>query len=651
MARPKRQTSEASAYNADSIKHLEGMTHIRARPGMYIPNTASEGLHHLLWEATDNAVDEFLAGHNRELHVTLDPAKTLATVRDAGRGIPVEKHPKFKVPTLEAIFTNLHTGGKFDRDAYAISGGLHGVGMKATCALSETMTATTVRGGKTYAVDYARGKVVKKLYSVKKTFPSGTEITFHPDHEIFGKKLTFDPDTVADRLKGIAFLCPGLKVTLTVGKKVTDFTSKDGLSGLLRKNLGRKEKPAFDEPISFSTTFEVETQAGVKTHAIDASLWWTSGDGEGWFTYVNMINVPDGGTQVTGAKRAIVTVLKKHAEEEGLSGEDFRDGLRCVFHFKLSNPHFEGQAKNRLNNPECASHAQEHFTAAIKKWAKSHSSEVSKLIERASAMAEARRAYKARRRIGTESAYADKAGRGALPDKLVVAPRAKPADRELFVVEGDSAGGSAKQSRDSWHDKKIVDHQEILPLRGKVPNAARFGITPGELEKLFENNEISSLVRSIGAGHDVMERGESCDPSRARVGKVILLMDADPDGGHIASLLLTFMIRFLHPLIDKGMVWVAVPPLFMARWPRGRAFADSQEEARANALKAGAGEKSIQIQRFKGLGEMNPEQLCETALAPATRRLIQVSSEEGDLAQIIELMGKDVTARKELLGV
>ena len=632
-----------SDYNSQSIQKLSGIEHIRSRSSMYIPNKGTEGLHHILWEVIDNSVDEYLAKHCTRIRIVVDTKRNIVTVEDNGRGVPVEIHPQTGKPTLESIFTETLMGGKFGGgkngvSSYSISGGLHGVGAKATCALSDKMFAWSTRKGKVYKVGYSQGKVrssMKVVGKVKKGV-SGTKIAFHPDPEIFGK-TKFNPKLISERLEAVAFLCPGLQMWFKVDdNKPLNLTSEEGLSGLLKDSLADKEEPAFENPLSFSVHDEDSGEG------IEVSMWWTSGDGEKWLTYVNMIPVPDGGTHVTGAKSAITREMKKLCSKAGVVGDDFRDGLRVACHVKLREPQFEGQTKNRLNNPEMSKVADHLFSSKIRNFLVKNSAVAKKLINRAVEMAKARAAYKATRKIATQTAYAkDPNSRRGLPDRLTTAMGCKPGERELFLVEGDSAGGSAVQGRDR-------KNQEILPLRGKLPNTASI-TDPVKLAKIFAHRDIDNIIRSVGAGHDVDKHHESCDPTKSRIGKIILLTDADADGGHIDALLLIFLLRFMLPVVEAGMVWVARPPLFTAKWGSGRVYGDSREEV--IKLAADKGIKNVQISRFKGLGEMNPNQLAETSMDPASRRLIQISADKQSVEVVMNLMGADVSARKKVLGL
>jgi len=626
--------AKSKEYNKDSIRQLQGLEPIRLRPGMYVGGSGKGGFHHILWEVIDNSVDEFLANHCTKIRVRIDTKRNVASVEDDGRGIPTETHAQTGEPTIVSIFTKLHMGGKFERgEAYALSGGLHGVGAKATCALSDRMTVWSFRGKRVYRADFSKGKTVKHGPDKKsKPRPHGTKVMFHPDPEIF-RKIKFDVDLIRNRIRSTSHLCPGLTILLVIdGNKPEVFKSSEGLSGLLREHLG-KEEPLFDEPLTFNL-HDSETKEG-----IEVSMWWTDGDGEKWYTFVNMIDI-EGGSYEPGAKSAITRELKKFCKADKVSGDDFRDGMRVACHIKLRDPQFEGQTKNKLNNPEMSSIAERVFGARLRNFLSKNPAITKKIITRATELAKARAAYKASRKIATQTAYAkDPSSRRGLPMKLTAALGCKAEDRELFIVEGGSAGGSAIRGRDG-------KCQEVLALRGKIPN-----VTPitdmVKLSKVFENEEIDAIIRSVGAGHDLEMPGESCDPEKARVGKVVLLTDADADGGHIDALLLGFMLRFMYPLVEKGMVWVARPPLFVAKWGNNRVYGDSREEVIGLAQKKGV--KKPQVSRFKGLGEMNAAELAETSMSHKTRRLQQITADRSSIQKVIDLMGSDSTARKQLL--
>jgi len=642
-------------YDADSIRKMEGIEHIKAKPSMYIPDTGKNGLHHIAWEIVDNAVDEFLAGHCTRLVVVLDTKEQTVSVEDNGRGVPIEKHPQTGRPTVESIYTETLMGGKFGKQAYALSGGTHGVGAKATCALSDSMVVETCRDGQRYRVGFVRGAVAEKLKKVgrKGRKNKGTRVALHPDPEVFGRNR-FDPDRFRERLTATAYLCPGLSISLIINGKESNLTSEEGLAGYLRTRLGRKEKAALDDPIVFRVwgafkegRWVPQKRRRPDSEALDVAMWWTNGDGERWYSWINMINVPDGGTHITGAKRAITRVLSDWCDEDGVSGDDFREGLRVAVHVMLKEPHFEGQAKNKLNNPECRGMADSTFAEHFGRWAEQNNSDVRMLVDRAIAMYKARRSYRAAKSIGTQTAYAAKSGRSGLPDKLTAALRCRPEERELFIVEGASAGGNAIQGRGK--NGSGVLFQEVLGLKGKPPNPMR-AKKMTQLARLFENEEYGAIIRAIGAGHDVTVPGESCDPSKSRVGKAIILADADADGGHIATLLLGFFVRFMLPLVEDGRLWVALPPLFSAKWPRGRVFGDTREEVLRAAHADGCRGTPL-VTRLKGLGEMQPAELAETAINPDTRRLLRVVADRSSIEHLTQLLGSERSTRKSLLGL
>ena len=536
------------SYDATSIKHLEGLESIRKVPGMYIPDTGKEGIHHIAWEIVDNSVDEHLAGHAKSLRVSVDTKKRTVTVTDDGRGVPVETHAQTKRPTIESIFTTLHMGGKFGKQAYAISGGLHGIGSKATCALSDRMMVITHRNGYRYRIEFSRGGVSQPLQKLEKSSKRGTTITFRPDSDVFGRN-NFEPKRFYERLEAIAYLCPGLRVYLKVNGDKQELTQREGLAGFLQSRMGNKEKSIGTHPHRF--TVNGSFQAGdnrnkvfvpdsKESEGIDVAIHWTDAESEKWFTYVNMIPVPDGGTHVTGAKRAITRVLTSFCDSDGVTGDDFREGLRVAIHMRLREPHFEGQTKNRLNNPECQRMAETVFDSALSKYFSRNGDLVKAVITRAVAVAKARVAYKAARSIASQNAYATKDGRRGLPSKLTAALGCKPEEREVFIVEGGSAGGSAARGRNGYY-------QEVLALRGKPPNPIRGAETLPKIAKLFGNEEIDSIVRTIGAGHDVTVVGETCNPSKARVSKVIIMcLDLDT---HIP--LIDGRVRTLGELIEE----------------------------------------------------------------------------------------------------
>lgn len=604
---------------------------------MYITDAGTIGIHRIAYEIIDNSIDEYLAGFCSKIIVMVDTKKRLCSVSDNGRGIPIDIHPQTGKPTVESVLTELHMGGKFGKQAYVLSGGLHGIGGKATCALSSKLTVLVKRDGKKHKTTFSRGKVIAKtrqIGSVPKG-ETGTRIIFKPDKLIFGEHR-FEGKEFINRLSSVACLCKGLKLLLYVNGKKYDLTSKKGLAGLLENGLAEAEKSVFDKPLSFSSNF-----GDSEDESIDVALWWTDGDGEKWYSYVNMIPVPEGGTHVTGARKAIARALSAYCKEKGVVGEDFREGLRVACHVKLKEPQFEGQTKDKLNNPECRSLADRVFSAALSDFLAKNQEVAKALVQRAVNMAKAKAAYRASRKLATQTAYGDKFTRRDLPIELTVALKCTADERELFIVEGKSARGSAVQGRDAYY-------QEVLPIDGKPPNAVKQTALP-KVAAVLENKRIASIIRSIGSGYDIDTPGEACEPTKSRVGKVIIAADADADGEHISCLLLGFFLRHMLPMIEAKMVYIALPPLFVAKWGKGRAFGDTMEEVTDAARKAGV--KHPLVSRLKGLGEMKADQLEETIMNPKTRKILQIRADRDSLDYAMRLLGEESDLRKSILGL
>jgi DNA gyrase subunit B len=617
-------TAANKKYGAEEIVMLQGLEHIRARVSMYLPNAETEGLHHLLHEAVDNAIDEFLDGHVTRIEVTLLP--TGAIVQDNGRGIPVEHHPQANCSTLEAVFTRLHTGGKFKKGAYtSVTSGNFGVGMKATCALSSSMTATSVRDGQAWQQQYAQGKPTTKVAKVKSDMVAGVKVEFSPDPIIFGSDWKWQPKRVAVWLRDVAWLCPGLTILLTVKDKILEYHSEDGLVGLLQHE-----------------TAEAACQGNlvtVQTPEFDVAWVWTDIEGEHWRSWVNVVNTPSHGTHVQGAKRAISDFLLSLTDLK-LRGEDLRDGLVGAVHARVLEPKFQGQTKQRLENSEVEQAAYD----AVTQYLTQHKQELQEtglaIIARAKRIQDARQKFRAEQ-AAIKGTKVKRGARGILPDKLIEAPDCTPEERELFIVEGDSAGGTVKKARverqRKGHGRYI--YQEIFQLRGKVANASR----KGEIEDLLKNQEIKDLVTAIGTGV-----GDSFDLGKCRYGGIYLLADADPDGKHIVALLLSLFATHLPALIDADLIRVVQNPLFMGVSAKQRVYGDSVEEVKDKLGNRG----DIRITRFKGLGESNASDLQIYALHPDTRRILQVAWDRREDATLVQkYMGHDAAARKEILGI
>jgi DNA gyrase subunit B len=620
-------------YKAESIQVLKGLEAVRRRPGMYIGSTSENGLHHLVYEVVDNSIDEALAGHCDAINVTVHADNSI-TVSDNGRGIPVDMHPTEKKPAVEVALTMLHAGGKFDKSSYKVSGGLHGVGVSVVNALSERLEVVVDRDGNRYRMGFVRGKTVKKLEALGKARGTGTTIRFKPDPEIF-TVLEFHYTTLADRLRQLAFLNRGVTITIKDEReqpaKAETFFAKGGLVQFVEW-LNRNKKPLHPKPIAFNA---------VKDDVdVDLALQYEDGYNENTFTFVNNINTHEGGTHLTGFKSALTRTINDVAkrrdflkkEDFTLSGEDIREGLTCVLHVKVKEPQFEGQTKTKLGNSEVEGIVKAVINEHLGSYLEEHPPVARAIIEKAVSAARAREAARkardlVRKKSGLENAV--------LPGKLADCSIDDPTVSEIYLVEGDSAGGSAKQGRDR-------SFQAILPLRGKILNVER-----ARIDKILSNEEIRAMITAIGTG--VREDFKLED---ARYHKIILMTDADVDGAHIRTLLLTFFFRQMQELVEAGYVYIAQPPLY--RVAKGKeefyAYSESERDEYAKRLN-GDGKGSVSIQRYKGLGEMNPDQLWRTTMDPATRTILRVTMEDAATASQLfdELMGDEVEPRRQFI--
>jgi DNA gyrase subunit B len=616
-----------SSYTAKDITVLEGLEPVRKRPGMYIGGVGSAGLHHLVWEILDNAIDEAMNGHASNIRVTLHKDGSSITVEDDGRGIPVDVHPKTKKTALEVIFTVLHAGGKFESGSYKTAGGLHGVGASVVNALSRELVATVRRDGQQWEMQFKQGKPVGGLKKLGAARGSGTTVYFHPDPAIF-PKIEFDAAIIRDRLEVASYLHRGVKVTFedeTVQARAV-FQHDEGLVEYLAKIVReRTSKPVHEVP------FVLQKENGLKTELV---LQWTEATDEHVRSYVNGIPTGSGGTHENGLRAGIGKAVRNYIETHGLTpkgvtltAEDIREGLTGVLSAFIQEPQFQGQTKDRLNNPEMMSAVDGMVRPALEHWLNHNQSVAESIVARIVLAARAREASRAAQQEVVRKGPTS--GRVTLPGKLSDCTHPGSITSELFVVEGDSAGGSAKQGRDRAR-------QAILPLRGKVMNTE--GMTTG---KVLENKELADLVTALGCGV-----GKSFDPARLRYGKIIILADADSDGHHIATLLLTFLFRHMPQLIAAGKVYLAQPPLY--RIDIGKeTFWALDEAQKQQVLRTRGGRATPEITRFKGLGEMMPKVLWETTLNPRTRRLLRVDVSDQLMTDrvINELMGKDASAR------
>ncbi|MCI4345545.1 MAG: DNA topoisomerase (ATP-hydrolyzing) subunit B [Thermoplasmata archaeon] len=617
-----------AAYDASSIQILEGLSAVRKRPGMYIGSTDTRGLHHLINEVLDNSIDEVLAGACTEIEVTLHTDGT-CTIADNGRGIPVEIHPKYNRPALEIVLTVLHAGSKFDRQAYKVSGGLHGVGLHVVNALSEWFEVKVKRGGKLYQQRYERGAPVSPLKVVGPAEGTGTEQRFKPDATIF-ETTVFDRETVQRRLKELSFLNPAVSIRFHDERDATEetFHHAGGISEFVA-DLNIATTPLFSPPI-FLHAKRDETD-------IELALQYNDGYNDTTLAFVNNIHTVDGGTHVIGLRGALTRTLNDYAREKGylkgerenLTGEDVREGLTCVLSVKLLEPQFEGQTKAKLGNSEVKGQVESAVAEKLAEYLEEHPPVGQSLIVKAVQASQAREAARKARELTRRKGLLEG---GGLPGKLADCHSRDPALCELFIVEGDSAGGTAKQGRDR-------EFQAILPLRGKILNVEK-----ARLDKMLANEAIRSLITAIGVGI-----GDEIDLAKLRYHKIVLMTDADVDGSHIRTLLLTLFYRKMPQLISEGHVFIAQPPLY--RLQKGLKIQYCYTDGDRDRISRELGGKGVVVQRFKGLGEMTTEQLSETTMKPGKRTLLKVTVEDAakanDLLQI--LMGEEVEPRRQYI--
>jgi DNA gyrase subunit B len=618
-------------YDATSITVLEGLEAVRKRPAMYIGDVGLRGLHHLIWEVVDNAVDEALAGHCDDIVVQLHTDGSMS-VKDNGRGIPVDVHAGTGKPALEVVMTTLHAGGKFDNSSYKVSGGLHGVGVSCVNALAETCAVEVLRDGKLYTQDYVRGVPTAPMQTRpadKKAQGSGTIVRFKPDPEIF-ETTEWHWDTIASRLRELAYLNSGLTIHLKDERtaKSVDYFAKGGITEFV-KFLNTNKETLHAKPVVFSRERD--------NVAVEVALQYNDTYGETLLSFVNNINTIEGGTHVGGFRSALTRTLVNYANREGhtkklnaeIGGEDVREGLVAVISIKMQNPQFEGQTKTKLGNSEIKGAVEGVVGEGLREYFEENPSVARKIVEKMIAAARAREAARKARDLARRKTILDG---GSLPGKLADCAWDNPEECELYIVEGDSAGGSAKQGRDRRF-------QAILPIRGKILNVEK-----ARIDKILANEEIRSIITALGAGVK-----EEFDITKLRYHRLILMADADVDGAHIRTLLLTFLFREFRALVEAGHIYIAQPPLFLVKSGKDEIYCFDDKE-REEAI-ARIGKKNVQVQRYKGLGEMNPEQLWRTTMNPETRTLVRVTMEDTVEADRIFtiLMGEQVEPRRQFI--
>ena len=640
--------NNANNYSASNIQVLEGLEAVRKRPAMYIGDISEKGLHHLVNETVDNSIDEAMAGYCTDIEVTINEDNSI-TVEDNGRGIPVDEHEKLHKSALEVVMTVLHAGGKFDKGSYKVSGGLHGVGVSCVNALSTHMMSQVFRGGKIYQQEYEKGKPLYPVKVIGETDKRGTRQQFWPDPTIFTTTI-YKWDIIASRMRELAFLNAGIKITLTdlrpdeEGKtKQMVFHAKDGLKEFVRY-VDRHRTHLFDDVIYLKTE-----KQGIP---IEIAIMYNTDYSENIHSYVNNINTIEGGTHLTGFRMALTRTLKAYAEAEPtiakqiekakveIAPEDFREGLTAVISIKVAEPQFEGQTKTKLGNSEVQGAVQQAVNEALTDYLEEHPDEAKKICEKVVLAATARiAARKARESVQRKNFMTG----GGLPGKLADCSIKDPKESEIFLVEGDSAGGSAKQGRDRFH-------QAILPLRGKILNVEKV-----QWHKVFEAESVMNIIQSIGVRFGVDgEDSKEANTDKLRYDKIIIMTDADVDGSHIDTLILTLFYRFMPKVIEEGHLYIATPPLYKCSFKNKVSeycYTEQQRQAFIDKYGEGVEDKNIHTQRYKGLGEMNPEQLWETTMDPKTRLLKQVTIENAAHADEIfsMLMGDDVEPRREFI--
>jgi len=631
-------------YKASNIQALEGMEHVRMRPSMYIGDVGERGLHHLVYEVVDNSIDEAMAGYCDTIDVWINEDNSIS-VKDNGRGIPVDMHEKEGVSALQVVMTKIGAGGKFDKDSYKVSGGLHGVGVSCVNALSNHLKATVFKEGKVWEQEYERGKALYPVREAGETQDNGTMVTFLPDDSIFTSSTVYSFETLSARLRELAYLNKGIKISLTDKRTKTDegddvvehYHSEEGLPEFIRYLDDAREQ----------LTSNVIAMEGEKNGVpVEVAMVYNTSYAEHLYSYVNNINTHEGGTHLSGFRRGLTATLKKYAETSGLlknlkfeiGGDDFREGLTAIVSVKVAEPQFEGQTKTKLGNREVTAAVSQAVTEMLTEYLEENPNDARTIVQKVILAAQARHAArKAREMVQRKNVLS---GTG-LPGKLADCSSRDPYECEIYLVEGDSAGGSAKQGRDRHF-------QAILPLRGKILNVEK-----AQEHKIYDNEEIKNMITALGVTFGTEEDSRGLNMEKLRYHKIVIMTDADIDGSHIRTLILTFFFRFMRPLIDAGYLYIAQPPLYLLKKGKDQRYCwdENQRAIITKEMAKDGKEDSVNIQRYKGLGEMNPEQLWETTMDPSTRSMKQVtvaSAAEADHLFSM-LMGDEVAPRREFI--
>ncbi|KAF1853398.1 MAG: DNA topoisomerase (ATP-hydrolyzing) subunit B [Chlorobi bacterium] len=628
-------------YTASSIQALEGMEHVRMRPSMYIGDVGVRGLHHLVYEVVDNSIDEALAGYCDTIFVSIKEGNGIE-VSDNGRGIPVDFHEKEQKSALEVVMTKIGAGGKFDKDSYKVSGGLHGVGVSCVNALSNEMVTTVYRDGNVYQQIYSRGKAQTGVEEIGHSDQRGTKQFFQPDDSIF-TELVYNYDTLASRLRELSYLNKGITITLTDEReKLEDGSFR---SEVFHSEGGLKEFVAFIDGNRESIMENVIFMEGERDDIpVEVAMRYNTSFNENLHSYVNNINTHEGGTHLAGFRRALTRTLKKYADDLGIpqkekveiTGDDFREGLTAVVSVKVMEPQFEGQTKTKLGNSEVSGAVDKIVGEMLTNFLEENPNEAKIIVQKVVLAAKARQAAKkAREMVQRKSPM----GGSGLPGKLSDCSSKDPAESEIFLVEGDSAGGTAKQGRDRFF-------QAILPLRGKILNVEK-----SMLHKVYDNEEIKNIYTALGVSVGTEEDSKALNMAKLRYHKIVIMTDADIDGSHISTLILTFFFRYMKELIENGYIYIAQPPLYLLKKGNKKVYAYNEKEREEFTLEMSPDGKGVEVQRYKGLGEMNPEQLWETTLNPEHRILKQVTIDNAVEADSVfsMLMGDEVPPRREFI--